>query len=401
MSRVSVIIPTYNYGRFLGAALESVLGQAPDTPEVIVVDDASTDDTRSVVEKSPQVRYFRQAHLGVAAARNRGAAEAGGEFLCFLDSDDQLVPGALRGHTAFLDAHPDVDAVVGGWVYTDASGTALPQTGRIPAGPVTARQIVREGCQPATPGTALIRREAFERAGGFDGTVSPAEDLDFWINVAASGGRIVGVERPAVRMRVHEGSATTQVERMTRQITIVYERFCAADEGGGTLSASALFYTRVALAAACWQGGQRERWRAHLLEPLLETSSAWESPETFMHLAYLLLPNGWRAPSVLHTRSSEVAEGLCDALEILETGPSRTRRRAAAGFVALADLYWASGRTDAARRALRRALAEYPMALRFPRVTSMLLKNVLPARVLDRIRSLRQASSGRQAAPDA
>jgi len=396
-----VIIPTYNYGRFLGATLESVLAQAPETPEVIVVDDASTDDTRSVVERFPQVRYFHQAHLGVAAARNRGAAEAGGEFFCFLDSDDQLISGALHGHVAFLDAHPDVDAVVGGWVYVDASGVSLPQTGRIPAGPVTAEQIVREGCQPATPGTALVRREAFEQVGGFDGTVSPAEDLDFWIHVAASGGRIVGVERAAMRMRVHEGSATTQVERMARQATIVYERFCAAEDRVGTLSASALFYTRVALAAAYWQRGQRERWRAHLLDPLVETSTAWESPEIFVRLAWLLLPNGWRATSVLRARLSEVAEGLCDAIETLETGPSRTRRRAAAGFVALADLYWASARTDTARRVLRRALAEYPMALRFPRVSSMLLKSLLPAPVLGRIRSLRHASSGQQAAPDA
>ncbi len=89
-ARVSVIIPTYNYGRFLEATLSSVLGHVPGIPEVIVVDDASTDDTASVVAKFPQVRYVRQDHLGVAAARNRGAAEADGEFLCFLDSDDQL-----------------------------------------------------------------------------------------------------------------------------------------------------------------------------------------------------------------------------------------------------------------------------------------------------------------------
>ena len=97
----SVVIPAYNYAAYLPRAIDSVLDQAGDDFEIIVVDDGSTDETPAVGARYQQlhperVRYRRQANGGPAKARNRGVDESRGEFLIFLDADDRLLPDALE-----------------------------------------------------------------------------------------------------------------------------------------------------------------------------------------------------------------------------------------------------------------------------------------------------------------
>ena len=87
--KVSVIIPTYNYGRFIAKAIESVLAQTHPIEEIIVVDDGSTDETAETVAKfAPRVTYTRQRNSGVCAARNSGVKHSSGDFIAFLDADD-------------------------------------------------------------------------------------------------------------------------------------------------------------------------------------------------------------------------------------------------------------------------------------------------------------------------
>jgi glycosyltransferase involved in cell wall biosynthesis len=106
MSRISIIIPAFNQARFLGQAIESALGQAGAEVEVIVVDDGSTDDTPSVIARyqtAPGFKSIRQPNAGLPAARNRGLAEATGEYLCFLDSDDYFAPEKCNRQAALLE----------------------------------------------------------------------------------------------------------------------------------------------------------------------------------------------------------------------------------------------------------------------------------------------------------
>lgn len=122
---VSVIIPTYNRAHYLGEAIESILNQdiRDCRIEIIVVDDGSTDNTKEILGKfGNSVRYIFQDHRGAGAARNRGIAEATGEWISFLDSDDRWLPDKLTLQFKVLDAVPGYNAVHSEFQIFDDTG---------------------------------------------------------------------------------------------------------------------------------------------------------------------------------------------------------------------------------------------------------------------------------------
>ncbi len=128
MPVVSVIIPTYNRADMLDEALRSVFAQTYKDFEVIVVDDGSTDHTRSVVDKYPhRVRYVHQENQGHALAKNTGIAAADGGYIAFLDDDDTWLPRKLELQMDVLENNPDVDLVYGaGYRVQGGVRTLLP-----------------------------------------------------------------------------------------------------------------------------------------------------------------------------------------------------------------------------------------------------------------------------------
>jgi glycosyltransferase involved in cell wall biosynthesis len=187
--RFSVIIPTLNRARELPVAIRSVLGQTGTDFELIIVDDGSTDDTESVVAAfaDPRVRYHRQPQSGVSIARNAGAAAASGELLVFLDSDDELLPGALA---RFGEA-----ARANGWDVIAASRVAVSADRR------DWRTRVPRGLW-FLPGAFAVTREVFLAVGGYDAQLRFGENTELnWRvkNWVADKGRGIGlVEEPAV-----------------------------------------------------------------------------------------------------------------------------------------------------------------------------------------------------------
>jgi glycosyltransferase involved in cell wall biosynthesis len=211
---ISVIIPTFNRAHLLGAAIDSVLAQRDCPPfEIVVADDGSTDDTTALLSRfGPALRIVRLARNGgVAGARAAGVTRAHGLLLAFHDSDDLMLPGRLGRLAAFLGAHPDVDAVfANGLVGDDASGgtTVVP-------GPFArcldgrqfgVREIVRDGL-PVFLQAALIRRRAFDEAGGIDVTLTRHADLDLACRLALTG-RTVFLDVPVFRYRLHDANQT-------------------------------------------------------------------------------------------------------------------------------------------------------------------------------------------------
>ncbi len=106
----SVIIPTYNRESFLFLATNSVLNQSFQDFELIIVDDGSTDNTKELLKslKDPRIKIFYQDNKGVSSARNKGISESFGEFICFLDSDDQFNNSKLEKAKEVIDKNPDI-----------------------------------------------------------------------------------------------------------------------------------------------------------------------------------------------------------------------------------------------------------------------------------------------------
>src|SRR5262245_58814803 len=112
MRTVSVIIPNYNYGRFLREALDSALNQTLPPLEVIVVDDGSTDESPEILESyGDRIRVIRQKNQGVGIARNTGAEAARGELLAFLDADDYWFPQKLEKQVEKINSDPELGMV--------------------------------------------------------------------------------------------------------------------------------------------------------------------------------------------------------------------------------------------------------------------------------------------------
>lgn len=121
---VSVILPTYNDGQYLAAAIRSVLDQTYKNLEVIVVNDGSTDNTSEMLASitDDRVKVFHIANGGVSAARNFGLAQARGEYVTFQDGDDLYRPGKLTLEVSILEQEPDVGAVFGDFVRFNEQG---------------------------------------------------------------------------------------------------------------------------------------------------------------------------------------------------------------------------------------------------------------------------------------
>ena len=122
--KVTVIIPTHNYGRFIEEAIESVFSQTVADLQILVVDDGSTDDTPDVLARirDPRLEIVRTSNQGVSAARNEGLSRAKGDFIAFLDADDRWMPRKLEHQLQVMSTEPDMVAVFTNFVRFDERG---------------------------------------------------------------------------------------------------------------------------------------------------------------------------------------------------------------------------------------------------------------------------------------
>ena len=206
MPLVSVVIPTFERRALMCEAVASVLAQTFADFELIVVDDGSQDDTVGELAArfaDSRLRVVRQENRGASAARNRGVAEARGEWLAFLDSDDTWLPPKLERQLQMLADHPEAPACYTGeiwyrdgrWanprnVHTKYSGWIFPY------------------CLPLciiSPSSILMKRALFETLGGFDETLPACEDYDLWLRLSARYSVQLLEERLIVKRNGHPG----------------------------------------------------------------------------------------------------------------------------------------------------------------------------------------------------
>src|SRR5215218_6053100 len=185
--KVSVVIPCYNQAPFLGEAVQSVLSQGYTDFEIIVVDDGSKDGTEEVAsgyaKEDSRVRLIRQENRGLAGARNRGLAEAGGEYVVFLDSDDRLIGEALEVGVRELEAHPGCAFVSGICRKITADGSIVRGWEQFRVDGDHYLALLRDN-YISMPASVMYRRWVFGEVGGFDGSVDAAADWDLYLRIA-------------------------------------------------------------------------------------------------------------------------------------------------------------------------------------------------------------------------
>lgn len=262
---LSVVIPAYNQAAFLRETLESVLQQADDEVEVIVINDGSTDATLDVVAGfSGRVRCVTQPNAGLAAARNRGHREARGEFIAWLDSDDLCEPGRFALQIEVLRRYPEVGLVSCGFSAFNADGLISPsfaahyygQIGRsglralygladtVEAGAGIQRlsaPVYRGKVYPAIaygnfvhPPTVMMRREVWSVTGELDKDFPSAADWEFFVR-ASRKFCFAYLDYPLLRYRLSAGqmsSMSNALRHVPREMRM-FERMLAADPALG------------------------------------------------------------------------------------------------------------------------------------------------------------------------
>jgi glycosyltransferase involved in cell wall biosynthesis len=245
---VSVVIPTRNRCVRLLDAIASVRAQTGVAVEIIVVDDASSDDTpralSALCREEPRLRYVRnELPLGGGGARNAGVALAQGEFVAFLDDDDRFLPGKLARQVAALREKPDAPAASCSFLlYFGERQSALK---RLHA-PRERGELLRANMLGGAS-VCMVRTESFHKVGGFDPRLLSCQDWDLWLKLHALG-TIVVCEEPLVRYSFHADSQITgnalAEYRGRRRIHLNYVGEMSPALRRGSL-ATLLYYRRV------------------------------------------------------------------------------------------------------------------------------------------------------------
>jgi glycosyltransferase involved in cell wall biosynthesis len=226
---VSVVIPNYNYARFVGGAVDSVLAQTYPDIEVIVVDDGSTDESKDVlISYGDGIKSIFQQNSGVAAARNNAVAASSGEYVAFLDADDEWLPAKLEKQVAMFRSDPSLGLVHVGVDEIDSDGRTLRHRLEGSTGDATGDllKLGRRGILGGGSGLVVPRR-IFDEVGGFDERLSTSADWDFFYQVA-SRYNVGFVPEVLMKYRFHNSNMRSNVDVMERDMTLALEKALAS-----------------------------------------------------------------------------------------------------------------------------------------------------------------------------
>jgi glycosyltransferase involved in cell wall biosynthesis len=280
---VSVVISSYNYAHFLGATVESVLAQTYPAREIVIIDDGSTDNSAEVARSfGDRVRFVEQENQGVCAARNNGARLATGDVLAFLDSDDLWLPRKLERQAAAFAADPEVGLVSCGIRYFNPQGETIVEYVEGKSG-WCAKDILlyREPVLNTTASAVAVRRDVFERAGGFDERLEliAAEDREFAYRAALIS-KLSFIPEILVDYRVHGGNGHLNIRQMERALLYFYEKtFGRADEETRRIRRESYGNLHKILAGCYFRNNDYPAFVRHAAKSL------WLTPHNIKHFA--------------------------------------------------------------------------------------------------------------------
>ena len=210
---ISVIIPTYNRAHILPRALDSVLAQTQLPIEIIVVNDGSTDGTKSVLSNYPGLKIIDQQHSGVSAARNIGLEHTNGEWIAFLDSDDEWLPEKLEQQWAAI-CNDDKLICHTEEIWIRNGKRVNPMKKHQKYG-----EYIYEKCLPLcviSPSSVMIHQSVFNDIGVFDESLEVCEDYDLWLRICSKYSTLFIYEPLIVKYGGHEDQLSRKYWGMDR-----------------------------------------------------------------------------------------------------------------------------------------------------------------------------------------
>ena len=242
---ISVIVPCYNYGRFLEGCVTSVLAQQGVETRLLVIDDCSTDDSagtgRHVAERDDRVEFrLHRTNMGFTATANEGLEWAQGDYVVILSADDLLVPGALQRAAAVLAKRSNVGMVYGRALYAHEGRRTPRPSGRwrstaVWSGADWVRLRCRSGYNCVSAPTAVVRRTVQRAVGGYDPACHHAHDLNMWLRIGAVADIAYVRGAPQAIYRVHAASMSHRQEGPLvelRERRVGFDSFFATSAGG-------------------------------------------------------------------------------------------------------------------------------------------------------------------------
>jgi len=275
---VSVVVPSFNQGKYIRETLDSILGQDYRPLEVLVMDGGSTDETLDVLRNynAPELQWWSERDAGVVDAVNKGLAHATGEIVGIQSSDDLYVPGAIDTAVAAFD--DGVALVYGDVEYIDASSKTIGRTALPPfdlGGYVSKRMFIPQAA-------AFFTRAAMTAAGGWRADISYAADAEFFLRIATRG-RVIKLDAILARYRYHEEQRDRAGERIARDWEKGVRRWLDETQASRALrrrAAIGIQLTRAHyMSDARWAARTRALYRAALLQPSLVVAGDFPARE--------------------------------------------------------------------------------------------------------------------------
>ncbi|MGI8792789.1 MAG: glycosyltransferase [Acidimicrobiales bacterium] len=272
---VSVVIPSYNYGRFIAEAVDSVLAQTLPPKEVIVVDDGSTDDTLARLgQYRGSIDLITQANAGVSVARNSGVQHSTGDIVAFLDADDVWAPQKLERQVERFERDAGVGLVHCCLQEVDEVGRLVGKPTEGLEGWVSEELLLLRRPVVGCSSCVAVRRSVHDEIGGFDPRLSTSADWDYAYRVAERY-RVALVPEALVHYRGHGSNMHADVDLMRDDMLLAFHKAFAEGQGRSHRRLRRRAYGRLHLIIGTSYGAQR-RWRDgvwHLLQATLHSPS--------------------------------------------------------------------------------------------------------------------------------
>ena len=212
---ISVIVPTYNRAQQLPRALDSILCQSCSPKEIIVVDDGSTDETLALmVSEYPEIVFIQQQNTGVSSARNVGIKRASGDWIAFLDSDDEWLPEKLEIQMKALYENPEIKICHTNEIWIRNGKRVNPKKKHEKFGGWIFQKCLPLCC--ISPSSVIIHKSIFKEIGLFDYSLLVCEDYDLWLRITARN-PVLYIEEPfLIKYGGHEDQLSKKYWGMDR-----------------------------------------------------------------------------------------------------------------------------------------------------------------------------------------